>query len=167
MINLRNIRKNIKWPKGRCWIQFSTVFSSLNLTSFFLFFFASKDPFIHRLNFSIKITSIHTGLKYNGIHLINPKWRIQGGWWFQFFFNNKWLHRDTTAIVKDYLPIIPRVRVGDQVVVAKEARSAQLAIIISYPTSANKNNCFITNVHKISRILLDFNCKSNRLLACF
>ena len=37
-------------------------------------------------------------MEYNFIH---SKWRIQGGGWFQFFFNNKWLHPDTTAIVKD------------------------------------------------------------------
>ena len=35
-----------------------------------------------------------------------------------------------------YLTIIPRVRVGYEMVVANEVRSAELAIIISYPTSA-------------------------------
>ena len=37
----------------------------------------------------------------------------------------------------EYLTIIPRERVGYEVIVANEARSAELAIIISYPTSAS------------------------------
>ena len=69
---------------------------------------------------------VGTVLKRNGIHLINSKWRIQGGGWFQFFFDNKWLHHNITTIVKNYLTIIPRVCVGHE-----------LVIIISYPTSAS------------------------------
>ena len=36
-----------------------------------------------------------------------------------------------------YLTIIPRERVGYEIVEADEARSAELVIIISYPTSAS------------------------------
>ena len=43
------------------------------------------------------------------------------------------------------------MRVGYEMVDGNEVRSAELAIIISYPTSAN--NSFIKNVHKISRVL--------------
>ena len=71
---------------------------------------------------------VGTVLKRNGIHLINSKWRIQVGGWFQFFFDNKWLHHNITAIVKDYLTIIPRVCVGHE-----------LAIIISYPKKREWN----------------------------
>ena len=45
--------------------------------------------------------------------------------------------------------------------VTNEARSAELAIIISYPTSASGIiNCFIENAYKISRILHYFICKT-------
>ena len=37
----------------------------------------------------------------------------------------------------DYLTIIPRERVGYEMIVANEARSAELAIIISYQISAS------------------------------
>ena len=42
-----------------------SVFNSVQLSESHILqtFFASKDPFIRRLNFSIKITSIRTGLK--------------------------------------------------------------------------------------------------------
>ena len=50
--------------------------------------------------------------------------------------------------------------------IAKEVRCAELAIIISYPTSASGVN-FIKNAHKISRILSDCICKNNQFLACF
>ena len=36
-----------------------------------------------------------------------------------------------------YLTIIPRVRVGYEMVGASEARNAELAIIISYPSSTS------------------------------
>ena len=36
-----------------------------------------------------------------------------------------------------YLAIIPRARVGYEMIVANEARSAELALIISYPPSAS------------------------------
>ena len=71
---------------------------------------------------------VGTVLKRNRIHLINSKWRIQVGGWFQFFFDNKWLHHNITAIIKDYLTIIPRVCVGHE-----------LAIIISYPKKREWN----------------------------
>ena len=57
------------------------------------------------------------------------------------------------------------MRVGNEMVVANEVRSAELAHLI-----ANKrkwNNCFIKNAHKISRILPNFICKNNQFSACF
>ena len=46
-----------------------SIFNSVQLSESHILqiFFASKDPFIRRLNFSIKITSIRTGLK-DGAH---------------------------------------------------------------------------------------------------
>ena len=52
-----------------------------------------------------------------------------------------------------YLTIIPRGRVGYEMVVANEARSAELAIIIT--NEREWNNCFIKNAHKISLNLPD------------
>ena len=53
-------------------------------------------------------------------------------------------------------------------VVANEARSDELAIIIKYQTSASIIIVFliIKNAHRVSRILPDFICKNNRFLAC-
>ena len=51
-------------------------------------------------------------------------------------------------------------------VVANEARSAELAINISYP-KREWNKCFLKNAHKISQILPDFICKNDRFAACF
>ena len=48
-----------------------------------------------------------------------------------------------------------------------EARNAELAIITSYPTSANGIIVFIKNAHKISRIPPDFSRKNNRFSVCF
>ena len=54
-------------------------------------------------------------------------------------------------------------------VVANEARSAELAIIIKYPTIASGIIVFliIKNAHRVSRILPNFIRKNNRFLACF
>ena len=43
----------------------------------------------------------------------------------------------------------------------------ELAIFISYPTSASGVIVFINNAHKISRILPDFICKNDRFTARF
>ena len=58
---------------------------------------------------------------------------------------------------------------GYEIVVANEARSDELAIIIKYQTSASIIIVFliIKNAHRVSRILPDFICKNNRFLACF
>ena len=50
-----------------------------------------------------------------------------------------------------YLTIIPRVRVGYEMIIA----NSRLVVVV------------IKNAHKILRILPDFICKNNRLLACF
>ena len=50
---------------------------------------------------------------------------------------------------------------------SNEARSAELAIIIAYPSKRQSNDCFIKNAHKISRIIPDFIYKNNRFSACF
>ena len=50
---------------------------------------------------------------------------------------------------------------------ANEARTAELAIIISYPTSASGIIVLLKNAPKISRIRPDFICKNKRISACF
>ena len=44
--------------------------------------------------------------------------------------------------------------------ITNEALSAELAIIIAYPSKRQWNDCFIKNAHKISRILPDFIIKT-------
>ena len=50
---------------------------------------------------------------------------------------------------------------------ANEARTAKLAIIVSYPTSASGIIVLLKNAPKISRIRPDFICKNKRISACF
>ena len=50
---------------------------------------------------------------------------------------------------------------------ANEARTAELAIIVSYPTSASGIIVLLKNAPKISRIRPDFICKNKRISACF
>ena len=50
---------------------------------------------------------------------------------------------------------------------ASKAGSAELVIIMSYPTSPSGIIVLLKNAQKISRILPDFICKSNRFSACF
>ena len=50
---------------------------------------------------------------------------------------------------------------------ANEARTAELAIIVSYPTSASGIIVLLKNAPKISRIRPDFICKHKRISACF
>lgn len=50
-------------------------------------------------------TSISTGFKYNGIHVIDSEWQIQDGGIFSVpipFFINQWRYYGITVIVKDY-----------------------------------------------------------------
>ena len=63
------------------------------------------------------------------------------------------------------MKIIPRVRVGNEMVVANEVRSAERVGYNHLIASKREwNNCFIKNAHKTSRILPDFICKNNRLI---
>ena len=50
---------------------------------------------------------------------------------------------------------------------ANEARTAELAIIVSYPTSASGIIVLLKNAPKISRIRPDLICKNKRISACF
>ena len=50
---------------------------------------------------------------------------------------------------------------------ANEARTAELDIIVSYPTSASGIIVLLKNAPKISRIRPDFICKNKRISACF
>ena len=50
---------------------------------------------------------------------------------------------------------------------ANEARTAELAIIVSYPISASGIIVLLKNAPKISRIRPDFICKNKRISACF
>ena len=50
---------------------------------------------------------------------------------------------------------------------ANETRTAELAIIILYPTSAIGVIVLLKNAPKISRIRPDFICKNKRFSACF
>ena len=50
---------------------------------------------------------------------------------------------------------------------ANEVRTAELAIIVSYPISASGIIVLLKNAPKISRIRPDFICKNKRISACF
>ena len=67
-----------------------------------------------------------------------------------------WLGQSDWFAISDHLTIVPRMCVG-----------YQLAIIISYPTSASGIMVFIKNADKISRILTYFICKNKRFSARF
>ena len=81
---------NLKWPNGRSWVQFLTVFISLGisqLAEFFCFLSAHLYP---------------DQFFYKDYLDIISKWRIQDGRSSRSFFNNEWRHHDITAIVKGY-----------------------------------------------------------------
>ena len=79
----------------------------------------------------------------------------------------RWLVYKTRVIVHKcrsllYLTIIPRVRVGYEMV-----EGAKLAIIISYPTSVSGIFVLLKTPPQNVWILPDFICKNNRFSACF
>ena len=63
------------------------------------------------------------------------------GHWFQLDFT-------LSYVPMTYLKIIPRERVGYEMVEADEERSAELVIIISYPTSASGINVLLNTPTK-------------------
>ena len=74
----------------------------------------------------------------------------------------------TLVILALYLTIIPRVRVGNEIV--DNQRGAKCRVCLYNHLISNKrewNNCFIRNAHKISRILPDFLCKNNDFQGVF
>ena len=153
MINLRNVKKSIKMTKGQ---MLDSIFNSVQLSEshiFFSFFLLllrillyTDWTFLSRLPRFIRVLS---KMEYI-LFIQNGGSKVADG-------------SSSFLIINDFIltPLL-LLRIHDLSIIPR-----QLAIIISYPTSASKNNCSIGDAHKISRILLDFNCKSNRLLACF
>ena len=78
-----------KWPNGRSWVLFSTVFTSLGISQLKDFLLFPKHPFRRRLVFFITITSIYAGFKE--IFSVNSHL-------LKYIENNTWSHGDMEFI---------------------------------------------------------------------